>query len=319
MNMNRSERRKLLQDLLFGQEMPDSPPLAVLSVKEKTEGGIVIQEIKFNSAYYPEYRTANSGQVYANNSVEVIPGILLSPAKNGNGKGIVALHQHGSEFNLGKSEVAGLKIGKHGLGYNYGYQLAERGFTVLCFDFKPFEERQINHENNKEYWGERFDKQEATTDGLEPMGRHVLDTKRAVDVLQYYGITNIGIIGHSLGGLVTHYALALDERIKAGAANCGISTLQSIRDNHRVHTWAWTIKGFKQRFGEIHNLYELITAPIHISAGVKDQGFPISGVRQFVNWAGAGGGKITWYEFADGHCFPQEARAQAYHFLEDKL
>ncbi|MHA2090079.1 MAG: alpha/beta hydrolase family protein [Candidatus Kariarchaeaceae archaeon] len=129
--------------------------------------------------------------------------------------GILALHQ----FNpLGKEEVAGTK-GHPDLAY--GRELAQRGYVVLMPDYLPFGERQYEGK-------EQFD----TLPFYEKypewsmVGKNIEDTKAALDILSALDQVDqdrIGCIGHSHGGHNTIFGMALDERIKVGVSNCGMS------------------------------------------------------------------------------------------------
>ena len=70
---------------------------------------------------------------------ENISAYLLLP-KNLKDKNpaILASHQHGGEYYLGKSEPAGLS--KNSM-YHYGLDLCRRGYVVLCPDHLGFEDR----------------------------------------------------------------------------------------------------------------------------------------------------------------------------------
>ncbi|MHA2253900.1 MAG: alpha/beta hydrolase family protein [Candidatus Kariarchaeaceae archaeon] len=129
--------------------------------------------------------------------------------------GILGLHQ----FNpLGKDEVAGKK-GHQDLAY--GLELAKRGYIVLIPDYLPFGERRYQGK-------EQFD----TLPFYEKypnwsmVGKNIEDTGAAIDILCALDPVDqdrIGCIGHSHGGHNTIFGMALDDRIKVGVSNCGMS------------------------------------------------------------------------------------------------
>lgn len=129
--------------------------------------------------------------------------------------GVLGLHQFNS---LGKEEVAGKK-GHPDLGY--GLELVKRGYIVLIPDYLPFGERRYQGK-------EQFDT--LPFYDLYPnwslVGKNIEDTRSALDILYELDQVDpdrIGSIGHSHGGHNTVFGMALDERIKVGVSNCGMS------------------------------------------------------------------------------------------------
>ncbi|MHA2170705.1 MAG: alpha/beta hydrolase family protein [Candidatus Kariarchaeaceae archaeon] len=139
---------------------------------------------------------------FPNNIKDPVPGILV-------------LHQ----FNpLGKEEVAGIK-GHPDLAY--GRELVQRGYVVLMPDYLPFGERQ--YEGTEQFdtlpFYEKYPE-------WSMVGKNVEDTKAALDILcalDQVDQERIGCIGHSHGGHNTIFGMAMDERIKVGVSNCGMS------------------------------------------------------------------------------------------------
>lgn len=315
------QKKRELTELLTGfSEIPlKRGHVPINFVYDNKVGNIFVRKVSYDSLPYATYKTQKNGEVSLETITENIPAYILIPDFQ-NGKGIVALHQHAMEYDLGKSEPAGLKAGKCGPDFTYGKELAERGYTVLCFDFKTFEERQYTHSSLQAHFSERFAKQEAVLDGIELMGVNVLDVMQSMTILSQEGITDIGLIGHSLGATVAAYALAMDTRIKTAVANCGVASFDSVRKALRVQGWHWAIHGIKPTFGELHNITPLMgTRPFLISAAKQDKCFPIEGVNDFVVWSQYAGGKPQLYQFDGGHSFPRHVRENAYHFLEENL
>ncbi len=313
------DSRKILTSLLIGMDAFPSSPVSVKNFSGQVREGVKIIPMEYPSRPYPFYES-RGGQSRLSFKTETIKAVILKPGRP-NGKAVIALHQHNLEFELGKSEVAGLKTGKSP-GQMYGLELAKKGYTVLSFDFLPFESRMISHEEFGGYGGERLAKQSYSQSGVELMGIHILDTMRAVDILQNEGFRDIGVIGHSLGGMVSVFSMACDPRIKAGASNCGIGTMDSVNRNQIIHNWAWTVHNMKS-FGEMSRLFELIAErSFLVSAAKNDKYFPLEGVRNCVNWGRAfykNKENLQLYEFQGSHDFPQEARENAYRFLDKNL
>lgn len=128
---------------------------------------------------------------------------------------IVAMHQ---TVNCGKDEVAGLD------GYQdfaYGHELAMHGYMVIIPDYLTAGERTYPHMES--FVSTPFYEQYP---GWSMVGKNIEDSLAAVDVLHTLDFVDkdrIGAIGHSHGGHNVIFAMALDERIKAGVSNCGMS------------------------------------------------------------------------------------------------
>jgi dienelactone hydrolase len=329
---------EVLTNLLVGMKTfpVNIPPVTInLDYRGMTgTGGVSIVPMSYDSRPYPAFSTdKKTGKVIHSQIIEKIPALRLEPTNESKRKrkGIIALHQHALDFSLGKSEPAGLMTGPSGKEQHYGLELAKRGYTVFCFDFSPFEDRQIRslaeyRESHKSIIGvdERFIKQEHSLDGLELMGQYVLDCMSAVDVMINLGIEDIGIIGHSLGGMVSVYAMAADPRIKAGVSNCGVSTFEAIRNAPMIHNLAYSVHGMKRDFGEWYDLCALIEPrPLFVSSGTEDRGLPIDGAEDFAKF----GRKhyrgneplLVFNKFEGRHGFPSPVREAAYDFLERAL
>jgi dienelactone hydrolase len=140
----------------------------------------------------------------------LIPNHLTPPAP-----AVVAMHQTVAS---GKDEVVGLD------GYAdfaYGHELARRGYVVLAPDYLTAGERIYPGEacfESRPFYEQYPD--------WSMVGKNIEDSMAAVDVLHTLDNVDkdrIGAIGHSHGGHNVVFAMALDERIKVGVSNCGMS------------------------------------------------------------------------------------------------
>jgi dienelactone hydrolase len=141
------------------------------------------------------------------------------------GAAVVALHQHNSEWDLGKSEVAGLAGDPL---QAFGPALARAGVRVLALDLLGFESRSVKPGAGLEI-GPRITKPHGTPEGWlqyynQAMHRLVrgelLMTKVLGDVAagvtalrNAAGIERVGVLGHSHGGNLALFAAALDTRL----------------------------------------------------------------------------------------------------------
>src|SRR5690242_14599021 len=84
---------------------------------------------------------ARARVTYAVEPGDRVPAWLLTPlgaAPPDGWPGLVAVHQHANQYDLGKAEPAGLAGDSM---YHYGRELCRRGYVVLCPDLLCFEER----------------------------------------------------------------------------------------------------------------------------------------------------------------------------------
>lgn len=233
---------------------------------------------------------------------------------------VLCLHQHAGQFHLGKSEPVGL-AGDPDMAY--ARELAERGYVTITPDFKGFEERRDTVLEGARF--EHYLASRAWVEGRTLQGRHLWDLIRALDYLHErpeVDTARLGCLGHSLGGQETFMLLATDERVRAGAVSCGVSTVRSFFDRKITHNWAWYIPGFLD-LGDTPALIELIAPrPLCLLAGRQDRIFPVPGVQAIIDRATARYrelGQETAFSatlFDGGHVFPPDNRQQAYAWLD---
>ncbi len=140
----------------------------------------------------------------------LVPNHVKRPAP-----AIVAMHQ---TVDSGKDEVVGLDGNKE---FAYGHELARRGYVVLAPDYLSAGERIYAGQDN--FDSGAFYQQYPN---WSMVGKNIEDSMAALDVLHsldYVDKDKIGAIGHSHGGHNAIFAMALDERIKVGVSNCGMS------------------------------------------------------------------------------------------------
>jgi dienelactone hydrolase len=160
---------------------------------------------------------------YPGHDGDPVPAFLLLPDGPGPHPGVVAHHQHHSQFHLGKSEVAG-RAGDPLQAF--GPALARRGVAVLAPDAIAFEDRRRlargtepaagdgpQHHNEMSYRLVRGELLMTTVLGDAAAALSVLAAHPAVDA------TRVGVVGHSYGGNTTLFHAALDERVRFAAAS----------------------------------------------------------------------------------------------------
>jgi len=223
-------------------------------------------------------------------------------------------HQHNHQFDLGKSEVVGLRGDPT---QAYAAELARRGFVTVAADAIGFEDRN---------WADGLNVGWFELASRLVLGRTLLaDELQEISLAIDYGLSlpevqdgAVGFIGHSFGGRVALWAPAWDNRIAASVSNCGcISYRESFAQD--VGFQADTVvPGFARTF-DVEDLLELTPECAYlIIAGDDDrwsrgaQALEVEARRRGIQHA-----RIV--RRPGGHTFPRVDRDLAYAFLDDVL
>lgn len=201
----------LLQEFL-GSPPKTKPPLAIRIGDETVQNTHVLRKLS-----------------YQTEPGEFVPSYLLVPKKlRGRAPVVICPHQ---TTQVGRREPAGL-AGNPQL--HTALHLVQRGFVTFTYDALCFGER---HDPASGHYGDAipFYRKHPQWSLL---GKMVWDLSRAIDYLEtldFIDPARIGSVGHSHGGITTIFAMAFDQRIRAGASNCGFDTFR-IDGN----TWRWS-------------------------------------------------------------------------------
>jgi dienelactone hydrolase len=163
-----------------------------------------------------------------------LPVLVLVPGHNKGAKlpAVIAIHGHGA---WGKDPVAGSRMPEHQTDikyyqYDYGYQMAKRGYVVICPDMRPFGERSDTYPGEKPLVNRDPCNVHALKGwllGFNLLSYNLWDLMRCVDYLEtlpFVDKSRIGALGLSGGGShVMHFA-ALDQRIKATDIICALNS-----------------------------------------------------------------------------------------------
>ncbi len=323
----RAQLRKVI-DIFLGTPPRSAPPLAPATLDEVTlDDGVVRRKVRFQSE-----------------PGESIPAFLFLPSRRtARMPAVVCPHQTMQD---GKNEPAGIS-GNPLL--NTALALARQGYVTIAYDAACFGER---HNPATEHYGEAIDFYRRHPE-WSMMGKMAWDLSRAVDYLcqlEFVDASRIGSIGHSHGGYTTWFAMALDDRIRAGVASCGFDTFR-----HDGNPFRWShATALIPRLGfyvtspyinmrnysgvpdsetiqipfDMHWVLALI-APrsLMLTASDDDTIFPNSGwstrqaegrVRPVYERFKAGDRFETFY-FKGGHGFPAASRDRAFAFLKKWL
>jgi dienelactone hydrolase len=199
-----------------------------------------------------------------------VPAWILIPdgADGRRNPAVLALHGHGG----GKLDVVGLpetlqqRMRIRALNYDYGRQLARRGYVVLVPDARGFGE--LGGGKNSCQWLAR----NAFMLGYTLKGLRVLDAIRALDYLESrpeVDAARIGCVGLSWGGAHSAYTAALDERVKVACVSGIFSTYADIfleRDDCICHYVPDMLRW--SEFGDVVGL--IAPRPLVLEVGDRD-------------------------------------------------
>jgi dienelactone hydrolase len=255
---------------------------------------------------------------YAVEPGERVKAYLFLPEGKGRRPAVLCIHQHHSEFHLGKSEPAGLAGDPD---QAFALELAGRGYVTLAPDLICFEERRHPMLSGLDY--ERFESMRRLAEGSCLQAKMLWDLGRALDYLSDRGEVDgsrIGCLGHSLGGQEALFLSALDRRIAVGVSSCGFSSYRAIFGAAVNHNFAAYVPGLASG-GDLDRVLALVAPrPFLALAGREDPIFPLAGVRATVR-----GARVAYEQardrmrlrvFPGGHCFSPAMRETAYVWLD---
>jgi dienelactone hydrolase len=255
---------------------------------------------------------------------ESATGYLFVPkARQEPGPAMLCLHQHAGQFQLGKSEPAGLGGNPE---QHYALELARRGYVTFTFDFICFEDRRHSTLEGGNY--ERFEFTRRISAGSSLQAKMTSDAMRSLDYLTgrpEVDPTRIGCVGHSLGGQQTLFLAALDERVKAAISSCGFASFETIFRDAINHNFSAYVPGILNH-GDLGDVLALV-APraFRVSVGNADRIFPFDGIRATVERAeetyrARGAEDRLVLDAVDGgHAFSDAMRERAYSWLDREL
>jgi dienelactone hydrolase len=203
-----------------------------------------------------------------------VPALLLVP-EHPCGAGVVALHQHNSQWHLGKSEIAGLAGEPL---QAFGPALARAGIVVLAPDVVGFEDRRHTGpgiDEREDDWLQYFNEM-----AYRLVSGHLLMTTVLGDAAcglsaliadERVERSRVGVLGHSYGGNVTIILAALDERLRfACASGSACSYRQRMLDRTGIE-FARVIPGILA-LTDIGQLIELIAPrPLLLLSATEDR------------------------------------------------
>ena len=255
---------KLLQLLGEFPERVDPAPEVIYSVEDR---GLVRERVVFDSEEYMS-----------------VPCTVLRPVdmpSNGAAPAILTCHGHGP---FGKEPVAGNassrdladNIARHN--YNYGEEMARRGFLTISPDLRVFGERSDAPEMRprKDQCDLHFLR--GMILGLYTLTLNIWDMKCCVDYLQSRPEVDpdrIGMMGLSQGGTMTTFTSAVEPRIKAADIIGYVNPWERFGVNAGNFCGSQVVPDVFKHL-DTHDIAGLIAPrPLLLEMGVHDTTFPI--------------------------------------------
>jgi dienelactone hydrolase len=263
---------------------------------------------------------------YAAEKGDRVPAYLLIPtASPGRESGevrkrpaMLCLHQ---TIPIGKKEPVGLGEQES---KRQAVHLVKRGYVCLAPDYPSFGDYQ-------------YDFQAAFKAGLYQSGtmKAIWNNMRGVDLLRSLPEVDpdrVGAIGHSLGGHNALYTAAFDERIKVTVSSCGFN---SFHKYYGGNLKGWTSDRYMPRiateYGNDPNkvpfdfddvLLAICPRAVFAMSPLRDSNFEVSGVKDVIAKVKPAYEKLGAAEKLKaihpdaGHEWPEEARREAYEFVD---
>jgi Dienelactone hydrolase family len=253
------KRRSQLIELLGERSESENLSAQLISV-EKRQGYVLeclmlhLNDIETVPAYFAKPL----------NAVEPLPTVIFN-------------HSHGGNFEQGKEEL--LTSSTYLQSPSFVEEIIGLGFAVCSIDMWGFNQRKGKQESELV--------KEMLLDGQTLWGMRIFDNMALIDYLETRSDvdhTRIATIGMSMGGLMSWWLAALDERIKVTvdiAAQVDIETLKQKRglDHHGFYYY---VPGFLKHFTTLA-VQEMITPRPRLSMiGKDDRMCPIEGA-EFLN------------------------------------
>jgi dienelactone hydrolase len=191
-----------------------------------------------------------------------IEAFLFEPVQAPRRGGILALHQHNSQWSLGKSEIAGLAGDPL---QAFGPALARAGVTVLAPDAVAFESRSgaagwgtslapALHKSHSrpEGWLDHYNQMAHRLVKGDLLMRKVLtDSATALSVLRHLDEVDpasVGVLGHSYGGSVALFLAALDVRVAFACSSGAACSYAHKLEHGTALEMSLVIPNFLERF-----------------------------------------------------------------------
>jgi len=200
---------------------------------------------------------------------------------------ILCCHGHGP---YGKDPIAGVDFNnterKNNIfshNYNYGEQMAGKGFIAICPDWRSFGER-VGYADpfpGRDKCNVHFIQHLILGETL--LGANIFDGMRVIDFLitrKEVDKNRIGCMGLSFGGTMTTYMALLDERIKAADIICYATSTEHYAIN-RPNFCGSQLVPYLYQYADVGDVISAIASkPLLIESGANDTCFYLHSAKK---------------------------------------
>lgn len=145
-------------------------------------------------------------------------------------------HQGGGKYSVaGVRDIPEVSAAIDKFNYDYGLQIAKKGYVAICPDCRGFGERRDEAKQEDQYFleGTCYNVAHmAESLGMTAIGMNTWDLFRLIDYIEErdeWDSVNISCLGFSGGGMQTLYLAALDERVKKAVIS---GYMYGFKDSH---------------------------------------------------------------------------------------
>jgi dienelactone hydrolase len=236
-----------------------------------------------------------------------IPDALTTPAPV-----VFCHHQHASQFDLGKSEVCGLRGDPD---QAYAAELARRGFLTIAADAIGFEDRNWAGGQNLGW----FELSSRLVRGRTLLADCLQEISLAVDYatsLPEADPQRVGFIGHSYGGRTAMWAPAWDDRIRVSVSNCGCIPYRYSFARDAGFQAEFVVPGFAASY-DVEDVLTVAQQCAFLLIAADDDRWS-RGARDIqTRLRQRNADHVRIHSVPGGHAFPASQRELAYQFLEN--
>jgi dienelactone hydrolase len=275
------------------------------------------------------------------NAWQRIVGYLLVPKGEGPFPAIVALHDHGAHFSIGKEKVvrpfgvadARMQDAQQWVDQYYGGkwiadELASRGYVVFATDALFWGDRQQEQ-------GSKYEDQQALAANLLQLGISwagviLWDDLRSTEFLRSRREvipTQIGIIGLSLGGFRAWNLAAATDTVQAAVAVCWLGDTLGLAQPGNNQTRGQSAYSMIQPYIRNQLDYPDVASiacpkPVLFQNGMQDSLFPVASVERAYQrlkevWRAQGASQqLQTQLWPVGHQFSHDMQQSAFEFLD---
>jgi dienelactone hydrolase len=223
-------------------------------------------------------------------------------------------HQHAGQFDLGKSEVVGLRGDPD---QAYAAELAQRGYLTISPDAIGFEDRNWADGSNIGW----FELSSRLVAGRTLLADLLQEVSLAIDYATCQpeaDPSRVGFIGHSYGGRMAMWAPAWDQRIGASVSNCGCIPYRDSFARDAGFQADFVVPGFASSY-DVEDVLAAATACQYLLIAGADDVWSrgAADIAQQLNARGRN--HVTLCIRPGGHEFPAADRELSYEFLASAL